>query len=555
MADERSAAPARHVRHFRQSLLWPLQLMPLAQGDGVARHWEVLERAGPEHPWHELRDEFTGDPTQFQERHYREFVAFLPYVQRFLYGEGREGQADLLGASPLRVFRREDVAAVRVTVQADAAPLLLKVAHIDLYFFYDIDVVLLNVEVQADELALEQAQEIMYRFGRAYPPGWEASGAARGRGMHCMHRVEWLGHDGTVRAQSDAGERARFLEFVCRHRAPRVDAHWAWLLAPLVLDHADGADAPGAVRLRQVEYHRMPVMAWLALDDPHTLSRNDFVRLGLVTDASVQEALPYAARHLADFEARFCYDRFWSDSAGGPNTRYLCTGHSLVVIGDARSAFFTDTETGVLAQFRHQHFLLFLIAHFQKAALLMFSDRLVDALRRLDIRDTESVKRFKLTIRRLFETFLRFTHRYWFHEIADQALVKALFHLCAGHLGLDALYAEIKERIQDMNDYLNNDSLRRQANTVVRLTVVTTFGLIGTIATGFLGMNLIAAADRPLAGRILAFVLVIGATSALTLYTLVKSKRLSDFLDALSDERLSARAKLDALTAVWRRRH
>jgi Mg2+ and Co2+ transporter CorA len=41
------------------------------------------------------------------------------------------------------------------------------------------------------------------------------------------------------------------------------------------------------------------------------------------------------------------------------------------------------------------------------------------------------------------------------------------------------------------------DTLRRQANTVVRLTVVTTFGLIGTVVTGFLGMNLLALADAP----------------------------------------------------------
>mgnify|MGYP000299450774 CR=1 FL=1 len=37
------------------------------------------------------------------------------------------------------------------------------------------------------------------------------------------------------------------------------------------------------------------------------------------------------------------------------------------------------------------------------------------------------------------------------------------------------------------------DSLRRQANTVVRLTVVTTFGLIGTVLTGILAV-LVAAA-------------------------------------------------------------
>jgi len=34
---------------------------------------------------------------------------------------------------------------------------------------------------------------------------------------------------------------------------------------------------------------------------------------------------------------------------------------------------------------------------------------------------------------------------------------------------------------------------------------------------------------------------------------MTKSKRLSDFLDALSDERLTARMKLRAFAAVWRR--
>ena len=80
-------------------------------------------------------------------------------------------------------------------------------------------------------------------------------------------------------------------------------------------------------------------------------------------------------------------------------------------------------------------------------------------------------------------------------------MAKALFHLCADHLDLDPLYAEVKERIHDMDEYLDSDSLRRQANTVVRLTVVTVFGLIGTVTTGFLGMNLIAAADEPLATK------------------------------------------------------
>ena len=105
-----------------------------------------------------------------------------------------------------------------------------------------------------------------------------------------------------------------------------------------------------------------------------------------------------------------------------------------------------------------------------------------------------------------------------------------------------------------MNAYLDADSLRRQANTVVRLTVVTIFGLIGTVTTGFLGMNLIAEADAPLcAARAAASASCSSPTVALTMYTMAKSKRLSDFLDVLSDEGVPWRARLAALAQVWQR--
>jgi hypothetical protein len=551
MPEQPSGSPVR-VRHFRQILLWPLQLMPIRVGSQIQKHWEVLEEESADNPWREVRDEFTEHGGQFQVRHYNEFVTFLPYVQRFLYGESRVRRAtgDATGdpgASPMRVFRRADIAAVRLVTHAGEAPITLSIAHIDLYFFYDIDVVLLNVEVFGDGLTLPQAQELLYRFGRAYPAGWDEEG----HGLHCTRRAEWLDAEGAVLAASDTSESEKFLAFVGQHRAPRIAAHWAFVLQPLVLDHS--ADK-GPIRYRQIEYYRMPVMGLVAVDDPRALSRNDFIRLGLVVGAGEAEALPYSDRHVADFEARYCYDRFWCDAGAAPNTRYLCCGHALVAVGDARSPFFLSAESGVLAQFRHQHFLLFLIAHFQKAALLMFSDRLVEALKRLEIGDAESVRHFKRAIRQNFEIFLRFTQRYWFHEVSDQAQAKSLFHLCADHLGLDALYAEVKDRIHDMNAYLDIDSLRRQANTVLRLTVVTTFGLIGTVSTGFLGMNLIAEADSSPLTKVTYFLAVFVPTIWLTFYTVAKSKRLSDFLDTLSDEQLPSRAKWRALLEVWRQR-
>ncbi len=537
---------APQVRHFRQNLLWPLRLMPLPRSAGVhARPWEVLQAMAGRSPWRPVLHDHCGEDARLAERHYNEFVSFLPYVQRFLYGEGRDPRGDKYShGSPMRQFRRHDIAAVRLTPRPGDAPITLQVARADLYFFLDVDLVLFNLELCGNGLSLEQAQELLYRFGRAYPGGWDAQGEPQ----HCLTSAEWLDIEGQVLARSDAHQRETFLAHVAEHRAPRIAAHWATMLEPLVGDHSG---KEGALRYRQIEYYRMPVMAYLALDDPQALSRADFVRLGLVTGAG--QALPYADDYLADFEQRYCYDRFWCDSGAAPRTRYLCSGHALVVVGDAGAPFFADAERGVLAQFRHQHFLLFLIAHFQKAALMMSSDKLVEALKDLDIGDADSVRRFKRSIRGSFESFLRFTHRYWFHEISEQAQMRALWHMSARHLELDPLYCEVKERIADMASYLESDSLRRQANTVVRLTVVTIFGLVGTVTTGFLGMNLLAEADAPLSRRLTIFALVFLATTALTVYTMVKSKRLSDFLDVLSDERATAWQKCLAFAAVWRR--
>jgi len=99
------------------------------------------------------------------------------------------------------------------------------------------------------------------------------------------------------------------------------------VLAQLVNHHSSSA---GALRYRQIEYYRMPMMAYLAVDDPLRLTRSDFIRLGLVTGGGdtvpgSEATLPYGEQHLADFEQHFCYDRFWSHSGAAAHTRYLCS--------------------------------------------------------------------------------------------------------------------------------------------------------------------------------------------------------------------------------------
>lgn len=536
------------VRHLRQILLWPLQVMPIQEGAQIQKDWEMLEKAGPDNPWRELSSEFTGDQSKFQRRHYNEFVTFLPHVQRFLYGEGLAGESHAWHSeSPVRVFRRNDIAKARITYSRNEAPTTFAVGHVELYFFFDIDVVLLALEIYADDLDLALVQRTLYGLGRAFPLDWEPDG----RASHCLDRVEWLSANGEVLAFSDFEQSASYLDYVARYRSPRIASHWEFLLKPLV-PHYSGE--PGPMRYRHIEYHRMPLMAYLAVDDPHSLSRADFVRLGLAAAPGPSDKLPYSRRHLLRFERRYCYERHWHNEVREFSTRFVCCGRTLIVVGSANDATFVERETGMLGQFRHQYFLLFLIAHFHRAALLMLSDRLVITLNKLDILNADSVRQFKRTIRQHFEVFLRFTHRYWFHDLSDQAQARDLFRMCADNLDTENLYKEVREEIQDMSSYLDSDTMRRQSNSMVRLTVATIFGMILTVSTGFLGMNLFAEAEATATMKIVYFAVVAAPCGLFALLTVGKSRRLSDFLDALADERLPLRTKYVALENVFRKR-
>lgn len=545
-----ASASDHTVRHFREVLFWPVQLMPLASGGEVQHHWELLAQGGEDNPWRKLRDRFQADDLAFEERHYKEFVTFLPYVQRFIYGESHGHEAhdadDPLGESAIKIFRRRGVDALRLVLREGEAPITLAVEHIELWFFDDINVAFLKVELSASDLPFSVACDLLYRFGRAYPTGWDADG----HGKHNAHRAEWLSADSMVLAASDSANQEKFLSYTRKHRSPGISAHWDFLLRPLVLDPSEET---GALRYRQIEYHRMPLMAFLAVDDPRALSRENWLRLGLVATLHPDEALPNHDPDVAEFESRYCYDRFWTDTEAGPNTRFLCTGRAFIVVGDAQTEYFHDQTRGILAQFRHQYVLLFMIAHFHRASLLVFSDRMVDAVHDLDIRMSQSINRFRRRVYASFEAFLRFTHRYWFHELSERAHVQALYRMCSEHLRNEALYQEVKEELQDMSQYLDSNAQRQQSTTIVRLTVVTVFSMVGAVVTGLLGMNLIAEADAPILTRLVYFFTTTLIVATLMLLAILKSKQLSDVMDVLSDDQKSLPARLKMLGKAWQR--
>ena len=105
-----------------------------------------------------------------------------------------------------------------------------------------------------------------------------------------------------------------------------------------------------------------------------------------------------------------------------------------------------------------------------------------------------------------------------------------------------------------MSAYLDSDLLCRTSRTMVRLTVVAILSLIGTATTGFFGMNLLDAASWPFFDKAVFFSAIGALVTAMTIYTVVKARRLADFLDTLADERLTWRHKMRAFLGIWGRR-
>ena len=154
------------VRQFNHTLLWPVQLQSLRReaGGNVLLYWDNLKRNPA--PWQYVEDALLIEDESCLIG-YEEFVYFLPYVQRFLYGVGEEGRG---AQSSLHIFKRDDIREIHVRLRPDDVPLVLDVMRLRLYFFYDIDIALVALEVAGKDIALDAAIELMDRLGRPYPP-------------------------------------------------------------------------------------------------------------------------------------------------------------------------------------------------------------------------------------------------------------------------------------------------------------------------------------------------------------------------------------------------
>lgn len=431
----------------------------------------------------------TSDADWLPYQRYQADAYFHPFVRRFLHNE-----------SLVRRFYRHDVNTICIELESlatGAFSVRAAVVRCELVLLQP-DTGLLLLELTGTPLSLSQMQLLQDCFRRLYPPYLDQFTQGSQQtwfGGHCPVKVtledakgKMLGEPGVFRGDSPA--------FMQQYQqilsAPGADdrlryplaAHWHYLLAPFDCT----GDAGTGFCIEHLGDDRAPILSWLALDDIAAVDEGNWVRT-CFADAPGQDALPYAKDFLSGFEQDYCYDRYWyqaGESSCLPS-RIMNCGYVFSYVGSCRDAgFFTNQQNGAHAIFRHIYVEMAVIAQFQKAKLLSFSQRLSEMVERtksgVQLPDQKEVRKF-------YDDFVEFTQRFWFDEISPQQQGIELFQMWRKQLRLQQLYDEVRQELKDLVDYTELRSAERLNHNVVWLGVLALIVALCSLGAGVFGMN------------------------------------------------------------------
>ena len=429
---------------------------------------------------------------------YQAYNYFHPFVRSFWYDENL-----------VQCYRHGRLKTLKAQFNSLDTPITLD-ATADFYHFQpDIGILVLHLKAK-EKLLLKDAQNCLDRLRRIYPPYFGKKG---NYGGHFPDSVELIDAEGNAFGQyandqiADLLTKAQVCEEMqsCNDESKRaahqllthghiLATHWAELLQPL------GADSH--YQVLQLGDDRAALASKINLfpnqEIPLTecVDRGNLIRL-CFADASGSDHLPYAKRYLTMFEERFCYDRFWYQDGESSESasRIMNCGYAFTYLGSGNDIdFFTNEFDGAPVAFRHIYVPMAIIAHFQKAALLVASRRLADLSpygkdgkpQDLDPEAFESIE----------ANFIAFTQTYWFDEITPQEQGIELFDMWRRELRLPQLYQEHRQELQDIVAFINGREAAKQTKAATNLNhYALAFALISIglaflgLLTGIIGMN------------------------------------------------------------------
>lgn len=432
---------------------------------------------------------------------YQEVVYFHPFARDFLYADGYHTP----DKRPIRRLSRSDVTRAKVAIK-DYPLLDLKIERAEIYLckpnvmVFCLEVSNKDAKNQYETLPLDVVHDFRDQFRRVFPPFFKA-GTKPGETEAGLSpkSVEWEGlsvpPDSCCRLDSPKKE---FDAFTRQGAEPPVFAHWrVWFgdkIQPLPRLIVPGKlrgfgrffkfckrlrrwidqSKPKGLFYEQIMDERMQCMSYLAAAEPSQISTGDCDRLTFV-DASGTDEFPYNPAFLKARRDAHKYDRF--DSLEYRTAYYFCA-YAFTALGrnDCPNGFYTNH---VLQHFRHQYYRMAIVAHYQRAALLYFSNEMAIAAKRLagrKTRDEPGHRGYRDSLNDLQMQFIKFRSRSYFPDLTNQLQGQELNRLWFKHLDIQALFDQVDRTCDQINEVFTQRAAER-LNRWVAVFVPLSIGL------------------------------------------------------------------------------
>lgn len=196
--------------------------------------------------------------------------------------------------------------------------------------------------------------------------------------------------------------------------------------------------------------------------------------------------MPYNAAFLEAQGPAFFYDRFAPDDLNNGAMRQCFAGyhHALVGADSPDNPYF---DTIALPHFRGHYRRMNFVAHLEFAALLTFSRRMTDLVKRGQLMTAQS----RATLHQIRQDFLNFTHRYVFTDVSNHLQAREMNAKLRASMGLDTLRQDVEGELRASSDFALAAEQRDMAQAQSRLSMFATLFLPVTLAAGLAGMNIL----------------------------------------------------------------
>lgn len=558
------------VARLRTTFFWPLTLDRLPGERPVLDSSEYLEAhekwlLADGSPWRSIHDGLRHLPMPPPSKEddfaapdeanlaladaYAEFVYFHDFVQQMLYG--KTGGP---GAGPLRLFQRNDISELQVTLRSDQPAISLAVERVNLYLLsYGVAVLALQVSTrESAALSLSSVLRLNDLMRRSHVPFYEPRQTIMQSALkngtekrteiapqQVPEKVVWFSQGEAVfqwqpedegkpgpSGQDHRGESSRsdppYATLLSRgpdhDRRVLPALHWRWLLngpenAP---ERIPLANTRQGYRWRHFSDDRLPILTTVILKDRsdyYNLSEGHWMRLAFV-DSPGSDPYPYAPAFLKETFAQHCYDRYHHDKFATTDAplRYLMCDYAMTAVTYRWHASKTDVRSGqttgwkndyasVIEMHMQRHYYqMFLLQVIDKAVMLGLSSRITQAVHRFGERDQEAD--LTASLQDIERDFLKYVHRFRFTGVSGQLQATQIYEQLRRVMGLDAIFDDIKTELDTAVAFLSSreaervsEEARHATEAAERLNIVASLGVVIALVLGFFSMNIVTTSE------------------------------------------------------------